>query len=281
MPWKRRYDNAVRTLVIRLFVITVLVYAGVQFWYGRVEKRLQTQAPATKVVQPSREEVKTSSVSPTTSDDIAVVLTRNIFQAKKGEATAASGKPAESEIEQLAQTQLSLSLLGTVTGTQDDARAIIRDDKSKLEDLYRVGSEIQGALVKHITRGKVVLSVNGRDEVLVIRDREEKGGNGGSRMQRSTPITLGNSDEGMTKPTPKAVPRRRISFRSSAQTPPVAAPEEMTDTPEQEAPLNEVVEEPPPPSEEELLPPEPEHGPDLLEQEAEPAVEPPDEAAQQ
>jgi len=52
----------------------------------------------------------------------------------------------------------------------------------------------------------------------------------------------------------------------------------MTDAPEQKEPTNEVVEEPPPPSEEELLPPEPpepEHGPDSLEQEAEPPAEAP------
>ena len=59
-------------------------------------------------------------------------------------------------IDQLAQTQLSLSLLGTVTGSKEDARAIVRDEKNKLEDIYRIGSEIQGAIIQRITRGKVV-----------------------------------------------------------------------------------------------------------------------------
>jgi len=264
----------VLTIVIRLVIITALVYAGVQYWYGTVEKRLQKQIPSSArvVQQPPPAEASTEAVSDTSSDEVAAILARNIFQAKGAEETETSGNTVEADIDQLAQTQLSLSLLGTVTGIENDARAIIRDDKTKLEDLYRVGSEIQGALVKHITRGRVVLSVNGRDEVLVIKDREGKGGSMASSPRQRLPISIGDPDEAQIKPTPRAVPRRRISFRSAVPKPTIPAPEEMNEASEPEAPP--AVEEPPPP-EEETLQTEPEPLPDSAEPESESAVDVP------
>nr|WP_321465003.1 type II secretion system protein N [uncultured Desulfobulbus sp.] len=242
-----------RTIVIRLLVITLLVYAAVQLWYGQVEKRLQKQVPRSTVVEQAKEAPAREKAVPELSadDEVQAVLARNIFQASAPGEESVEKKSSESDIDQLAPTQLNLSLLGTVTGKQDDARAIIRDDKTRLEDLYRVGSEIQGALVNRITRGKVVLLVNGREEVLVIKDRDGGGGSGGA-APANRPIAMGDPDEGMSKPVPQAVPRRRISFRSPTPKPPVAAPQKMTAGQEQVDPPDAAVQEPPPPPEEEV-----------------------------
>ena len=265
------------TIVIRLIVITAVVYAGVQFWYGSVERRLQKQIPTSRTVQPPPSaETAQEVVADTSSDDIAAILARNIFQVNKTNGAETSPNSAPADIDQLVQTQLSLSLLGTVTGDHDDdTRAIIRDDKTKLEDLYRVGSEIQGALVKHITRGRVVLAVNGRDEVLVIKDREGASGNAVSSTRPRRPISIGDPDEGMTKPTPRAVPRRRISFRSPAPKPPVVAPEEINGAPESEAVPVEAMEEPASASEQDSAAPESGQIPEGLEQEPGSAVDVP------
>ena len=261
------------SIVIRLIVITVLVYAGVHLWYGVVEKRLQQQDPPARVASQSQQVAPQQQPGPVSSpaNDVQAILERNIFQANRGGDKSATTESIDSDLENLAQTQLSLTLLGTVTGSQDDARAIIRDDKTKLEDLYQIGSEVQGALVNRIARGKVVLQVNGREEVLVIKDREGVGGVASRRM-----ASPGLPDEALEPPNeaaqavPTAVPRRRISFRSPAPPPPVATPQE--NVVESEVPPSDPLQDMPPPPEGELTPPEPEPIPDIPEQEPEPAV---------
>ena len=253
------------TIVIRLIVITVLVYVGVQLWYGKVETRLQQQA-ASKVEQQEQTVEQSDSLPAQTdsSDDaIQVILSRNIFQAGLSSETEGEVERPQSPIDQLARTQLSLSLLGTVTGNSEDTRAIIRDDKTGLEDLYRVGSEIQGATIRSISRGEVVLLVNGREEALVIKEREGGDGNDLGRVSSRMPVAVGEPEEHLTQPTPKAVPRRRISFRSAASRPPAVAPQEMNEVPTGDAPIDDV----------QGLPGEPEGELNASDQEAEPGAE--------
>ncbi|MDD2465133.1 MAG: type II secretion system protein N [Desulfobulbus sp.] len=255
------------SIVIRLIVITALVYAGVQLWYGRVEQRLQDHAPPPKTAQQGLSTEAETQAAPDAvpDDEVQAILARNIFQATMGGETATETETAQPDIDQLAQTQLSLSLLGTVTGDQNDARAIIRDDKTKLEDLYQVGSEIQGAIINLITRGKVVLLVNGREEALVITDRDGEGGPGPRNVQQRMPIAVGDPDEDMIQPTPRAVPRRRISFRSPAPRRPIVAPQEILEPPVEDVQGDAAQE----------LPAEPETDTNPTDQETEPAAEMP------
>jgi len=220
----------VTTLVLRLAVIALLVYAGVTFWYGRVEEQLQGQQPAEKkeaVATPAQEEGKPAPVEA----DYRIILTRNIFQAGL---ESGGGGPAQAEVDDLAETKLHLALLGTVTGSKDDARAIIRDEKTKLEDLYQAGSEVQGAVISRISRGKVVLLVNGREEVLTIKDPEssDQGRSAAPRAEgRSADRNLGGQGTQVApardigNKVPEALPRRRISFRNAGpQQPAVEEP---------------------------------------------------------
>ena len=224
-------------LVVRLVIITLLVYAGVYLWYGRVEDRLQEQVPAqTKtppaaaLPQPQSEAAPEGEEETPAANDYQVILTRNIFKAALESGDQAAGDESQTQLDDLAETKLHLALLGTVTGAKDDARAIIRDEKNQLEDLYQVGSEIQGAIITRISRGKVVLQVNGRDEVLNIKDPQEDG----QRSERAgKPATAAPAmaapsaapDRAVERQAPEAMPRRRISFRG-ANPPPVAAPNE-------------------------------------------------------
>lgn len=68
---------------------------------------------------------------------------------------------------QLTVTSLDLTLLGTITGSPNNRRAIILDKKKKLQDIYYQGDTVQGAAIKEIQRGKIILTVNGKDEILV------------------------------------------------------------------------------------------------------------------
>lgn len=72
------------------------------------------------------------------------------------------------DVEQLAQTSLDITLLGTIDGDDRVKRAVIKDNKARNQDIYGEGDRIDGALIKKIMRGKVVLRVGTRDEILVM-----------------------------------------------------------------------------------------------------------------
>ncbi|GAB4344663.1 MAG: hypothetical protein Kow0089_21340 [Desulfobulbaceae bacterium] len=152
----------------KLVLIFALVYAGVTIWYGRLEERLRVPAKP-RAETAAAPEKKTEILRK--PDDYTIIVERNIFQAMvtRTEASETRAEPVE-----LAPTKLKLSLMGTISGAERDARAIISDDAKRQQDIYQVGDSIQGALIKSIERGKVVLVVNGRDEVLTLKER--KGG---------------------------------------------------------------------------------------------------------
>jgi len=232
----------VKTIVLRLAIIALLVYAGVSFWYDRVEKGLQEhpsvpakqqeEAAPGQAAQPEGEEEATLA-----SAGYAAIVTRNIFQAGM-ESAEYGGAFSHGDETGLEQTKLRLVLLGTVTGDSDDARAIIRDEHTKVEDLYRTGSEIQGARINRISRGQVILSVNGREEVLTIKDPGSGDQGGGAAELRVSARRAATAppemvpDEAIENKVPEAQPRRRISFRNAP--PPAAeqpAPEENQSPP--------------------------------------------------
>jgi len=238
--------------VLRLAVIALLVYAGVSFWYGRVEERLQGQQPVEqkeRVAIPVQDEGQPVAAE----DDYQIILTRNIFKAVR-EASDQSGESSQADMDDLAETKLHLVLLGTVTGGKDDARAIIRDETTKLEDLYQAGSELQGAVISRISRGKVVLLLNGREEILTIKDpeNENQGQVGASRMESKAagkaPSPPGREVENKV---PEAQPRRRISFRN---TPPATPGAENPASPSLEEGQAEMAENQPLPDDETPLP---------------------------
>lgn len=209
-------------IALRLTIIALLIYAGVSFWYSRVEDRLQQPQPvASKQLEeaPATEEMPEAGEMPETAgENYQIILTRNIFQAGLGDRSGLH----LADVDDLSETKLQLSLLGTVTGEKDDARAIIRDEKTKLEDLYSAGASVHGAVINRITRGKVVLFVNGREEVLTIKDPESSG-QGQDMVPRSGAKIIEQMGdpperEVMTK-VPETQPRRRISFRNTQPSP--------------------------------------------------------------
>lgn len=203
---------------LRLTIIALLVYAGVSFWYGRLEERFQKPLPT--VSTGKQEELPEVEEAGEDSEKIEegnyrIILKRNIFQSLVGERDGLSS----ADVDDLAETTLQLALLGTITGEKDDARAIIRNEKNSLEELYPVGASVQGAVISHITRGKVVLLVNGREEVLTIKAPENDDNEprvsprlDGRVMQQAGALSEG----GDTIKVPEAQPRRRISFRNTA-----------------------------------------------------------------
>ena len=155
---------------VKLLLIFVLVFAGVKIWYGRLAERLRPPAAVTKSAVKKPEVARTEIARQ--PDDYSVIVDRNIFKAVIT-VPEQTEKPPTPEDE--AAKKLKLSLVGTISGTERDSRAIIADDLKKQQDIYQVGDNIQGALVKTIERGRVVIEVNGTDRELLLKEREAGG----------------------------------------------------------------------------------------------------------
>jgi len=94
------------------------------------------------------------------------VTERNLFNTK----TKTGQQPNKLDIENLKPTDLKLKLFGTVTGDINKAYAVIEETERKHQNLYRIGDTIQNASIKMILREKVILRVNGKDEILGIEE---------------------------------------------------------------------------------------------------------------
>jgi len=92
----------------------------------------------------------------------AVISRRNLF----GTQEPSDQQRIASDIERLRQTRLKLKLRGTISGSQGTARAVLEDASGKAQFLVKAGDSIQDAVVVMILKGKIVLQVSGREELL-------------------------------------------------------------------------------------------------------------------
>ncbi|MBW1897649.1 MAG: PDZ domain-containing protein [Deltaproteobacteria bacterium] len=100
------------------------------------------------------------------------IIDRNLF--KTGMEAGEKKKSNNVNLDEIKPTELNLKLWGTVTGPAAFAFAVIEETKNRTQSLYRTGDTIQNATVKLILREKVVLNVNGRDEILEIEQLDTK-----------------------------------------------------------------------------------------------------------
>jgi len=167
-------------ILINLLLLTGASYLGVSSFYQVVGTRLEVVNPSAeggeKKAAPAREPVKPLS-------EYKALEKRNLFKLTEKQATAPV--PVKVDIEALQETTLQLKLWGTVTGTSQNAYAVIEDVKQRLQQLYHIQDAVQNAIVKEIHREKVILEVNGSLEVLQME--ELKGtARGGKVSKRAT-----------------------------------------------------------------------------------------------
>ena len=89
--------------------------------------------------------------------------------------SAESPKPVEKRTAKTSRTQekpglssLNLKLLGTVVNEKGSSWAVIMDLATDRQDMVSVGSVVAGARVVSIGKDRVVLNVNGREEILLL-----------------------------------------------------------------------------------------------------------------
>lgn len=149
--------------LINVLLITAAVYFGVNMFYKLSTASLD-RAQISETAMNTGSAFQDEPIRPL--NDYNPIIERNLFNTKKD----AGSQPKMLDIENLKPTSLNLKLLGTVTGDRDTAYAVIQDTSQNRHDLYKTGDTIQNAILKLILREKVILQVNGKDEILEIED---------------------------------------------------------------------------------------------------------------
>jgi general secretion pathway protein C len=101
-------------------------------------------------------------------DHFKSIWERNLFAVAVDEEKAIEPKKLLSKIDELSLTSLNCTLMGTIIEENGESWAIIQDNQTKNQGRYSIGSLVNGAKVVMILRNKVVLNIDGRDELLVM-----------------------------------------------------------------------------------------------------------------
>ena len=150
--------------IIPFIIIAILAAGGVETFYRMTFSRLMKASSSPKVQAAAAQVAAPISGVKKKGPGQQVILKRNLFGPPQGGKPAMTKQPIP---DKLAATALELSLLGTIAGPPNARRAIILDKKKKAQDIYYQGDTIQGAVIKEIQRGKIILNVNGKDEILI------------------------------------------------------------------------------------------------------------------
>ncbi|MDX2498396.1 MAG: type II secretion system protein GspC [Desulfobacterales bacterium] len=164
--------------LLNVLLITAAVFFMVKAFYKVAGAKID-HAPPSK--DAARHVIPNEASTRHPLSDYRAIMDRNLFKTKTG----TGGRPQKLDIESLTPTDLKLKLLGTVTGDEKEAYAVTEDTAVRRQNLYKIGDAIQNATLKMILREKVVLNVNGKDEILGIEKVREEPKTGRSFERKS------------------------------------------------------------------------------------------------
>ncbi len=104
----------------------------------------------------------------TSTKNYSAIIRRNIFcgvDSSQAKSKLLWDKNVIGSI-QSAEEELGLVLIGTIAGSHLFSRAIIKDVKSKIPHLYKVGGTVADARIKSIEKDTVILVHNGQNKIL-------------------------------------------------------------------------------------------------------------------
>lgn len=153
--------------LFNLAAISAIIYGGVDAFYRIVRAELM-QVHVDQIVM-ERVPIERGYKNPPLSQ-YRVIDERNLF----GLPEKGPEPVEETEIETLEPTSLKLALLGTAAGDPESSVAVIREIDKNRDGLFREGDSIQDAIVRKILRGRVVLRVGEKDEILTMEESSSK-----------------------------------------------------------------------------------------------------------
>lgn len=173
----RRYKWAAEFVMIALFMwviagIITTVTGYILYDPPRPQKKMEESSPQ------ARKNAKIRS-------NYEVIANRDLMKVPKAGKSTGDKSLSGDVIRPLAE--MGLTLRGTISGPKEIARAII--EESNQQKLYKIGDDVKGAKVVGIFRNKVIMEVNGQEQMLVVEETKSSSsqpssGLAGSRMPR-------------------------------------------------------------------------------------------------
>ena len=217
------------SFIAPLLFTTILSVLFVEGLYQALETFvLNVPATSRKSLNQNQDETA-STINPNeTRPDYRMILKRNLFGTSLDNNVVPTAEPeAEPTVENV--SELGIVLMGTVSGSDNNKRAIILSKQNRDQNIFSIGEVIEGALIKEINRGQLVLTIKGKDEILDMSEAEQMrpvyqeapsptpDNTGGVPNLNASPETS------LTSPSP--IPRRRVVRRPRAtQNTPRTAP---------------------------------------------------------
>lgn len=148
-------------LIVKLVLLAFLVWTIAGLIYrGSTEQEppvaSRVEVPKTQIELPGRQPLPA---------DYKEILERDLFRLSKADPTAVDDEAIMST-KRPGTTGLQFRLLGTITGSEKLARAVIEDIESNVQGVYATGESIQGARIEKIERNRIVLLGRDGQEVL-------------------------------------------------------------------------------------------------------------------
>ncbi|MFP3981179.1 MAG: type II secretion system protein GspC [Desulfobacterales bacterium] len=167
--------------IINLLLIAAAVFLCVETFYTIVEYRLDVltmeAAGSDNIADRQTEPGQRRSTEPADnpeSGDYDVIFEKDLFHTEQKADTDQQIEP--SELDKMEETELNLRLWGTIAGTNGKSYAVIEHKSKREQNLYQKGDKVDQARIKMILRKKVVLSVNGKDEILELEEKVDQSG---------------------------------------------------------------------------------------------------------
>jgi general secretion pathway protein C len=114
---------------------------------------------------PEKSSVENKAGTPLPPDDSLKALAKRTLSPEREEAVA---KKTSRAPDKPSTSSLNLKLLGTVVNDKGLSWAVILDLDNDRQDMVTVGSVVAGARVVSIQRDRVTLSIDGREEILLL-----------------------------------------------------------------------------------------------------------------
>jgi len=168
-------------IIANIILIAAAVFFCVRAFYKIAEQKVSGASLMLETDRVDQAPYKEKKIKPLSYYNI--IVDRNFF--KTSENTGANKNLPDAYLDTLKQTGLNLKLWGTVTGPADNTCAIIEEAGSRQQNLFKIGDKIRDAILKRILKDRVVLSVNGQDEILKLEKNISSGKKSFKKKSRS------------------------------------------------------------------------------------------------
>ncbi len=156
--------------ISNLVLIVMGIYLGINLFYKiiTIDNKIISTGFTDKIIK--KKSVKKTKQA---REYYSTIITKNLFDTQN-EIDTPHSEQTTIDTSLLKETKLNLKLWGTVLGSSTRSYAVIEDKTKREQKLLHTGDTIQKAKIKHILREQVILTFNGKDEILSMEDMAVK-----------------------------------------------------------------------------------------------------------